>query len=403
MIATKATTADKFSISNAAPYNVALGWCLLLFALVSPAFLALSHAPAGVVFALLEEQRAFEARTMIALLGIWLLALSPILRQYCLPSEKQAVVCLIAWGSLFCAAGYACSSRSSATVWLIVLGAIVNLAVWIELVKRVWTQRASYGRRIALAMIFFGLLLITATALAQIHAEVFQFTLLGAEDGFTWRTLRLARVAAIALPLLTLFYEEVADFDRVPRRLAAFGYLMMLCGTFAMATLLVGAGVILPELKTLLAIPSIATFIAVLCGFVLARMHASRLETWGWLLIALSLAAGLLMGLYAFADGWLTLDYPGEYSDYARRVIRFAHADCVVIGFAAILAARTPGVENTRLLRASAQLLLLGGIVTIAAPLFILLAHGASVLSSVGPALATAAILLYLAAKYRWP
>jgi hypothetical protein len=400
MHAAAATTPTNFSISRAAPYHAALGWCLLVLALLAPAVVALCRASGEGVAGFMEEARVSEARTLIALLGILQLALLPTLREYFLPSESQVIHPLMALAALASAAGYACGLRWPFAIWLIVVGALVNLAVWIELIKRIYTRRGSCSRKVAVGMTFFGLLLIAVAALAQLYAEFSQFTPLGPEDGFTWRALRLARVAAIALPVLTLFYKELADFAPERRRLAAFGYPMMLCGTLGMATLLVGAGVFLPELKTLLALPSITTFIAVLCGVFLARRQPSRLAASGWLLIALSLAAGLLMGLYAFGDGWVALDYPGEYSDYARRVIRDAHADCVIIGLAALLAARTPGLENTRLLRVSAQLLLLGGVVTIAAPLLILLAPGAAVLSSVGPALAAGALLLCLTDKY---
>ncbi|MGH7854772.1 MAG: hypothetical protein ACREP3_15095, partial [Candidatus Binatia bacterium] len=304
---------------------------------------------------------------------------------------------LTASGSLLAGVGYALSLRWSYAPWLIVIGAIMNLAVLMDLMKSRSARQSNRDNRIILTMLCFGMLLIAVLALAQLQAERFAFAVLGPDDGFTLRTLRLARVAAIVLPVLSLLYQGLVDRTDPSDRVAAWGRLGMICGTVGMATLLLAAGVISSNLKVLLVIPSVAIFAGVVCGFPLARRHAAPLEAWGWFLIALSMAAGLLMGLYAFANPWVTLEFPGEYNDYARRVIRLAHVDCVILGLSAIFLAREIKPISGSQRRIALPSLVVGSIITITMPLLLLLTNFSSALLSIGPALVTAAIVFCVA------
>jgi hypothetical protein len=268
-----------------------------------------------------------------------------------------------------------------------------------ELVKKPPTRRDNRDNRIILTMLCFGMLLLATMALGQLHAAHFQFAVLGPDDGFTWRTLRLARVAAITLPVLSLLYQGLAERADPSDRVTSWGRFGMNCGTVGMATILVGAGGIFFNLKVLLVIPSVAIFIGVVCGLALARRHATPLEAWGWLLIALSMAAGLLMGVYAFASPWVTLEFPGEYNEYARRLIRLAHVDCVILGLAAIFVAREIKPMSGWQRRIRAPLLIVGSIIMIGTPFLLLLKNFSSALLSIGPALVTATILFCIASN----
>jgi hypothetical protein len=297
-------------------------------------------------------------------------------------------------GALLAGFGYALSLRWSYAAWLIVIGAILNLIVLMELLKRPYMPRDNRDDRIILAMLFFGMLLLAIMALAQLQAAYSQSAVLGQDDGFTLRTLRLARVAAIVLPVLSILYQGLIDRADRSDRVVVWGRFGMICGTVGMATILVAAGVIFPNLKVLLVIPSVAIFVGVVCGFALARRHAAPLEAWGWLLIAFSMAAGLLMGLYAFANPWVTLEFPGEYNDYARRLIRLAHVDCIIFGLSAIFIAREIKPTSGWPWRFGAPLFIVGSVATVGMPFLLLLTNFSSAFLSIGPALVTAGILL---------
>lgn len=389
------------STASTARFNQHMGWFLLLTALagemgVSP--WSLNQEPRSLT-PVLEQAAALQAQTMIAILGIFQLAISRLLQNCSVASERTIATWFTGLGSLLAAFGYALSLHWIYAAWLIITGAILNLVVLMELMKKPHTRRGNRDNRIIFTMLCFGMLLLAIMALGQLQAAYFQFAVLGPDDGFTWRTLRLARVAAIALPVLSLLYQGLVERADPSDRVAGWGRLGMICGTVGMATILVAAGVIFFNLKVLLVIPSVAIFVGVVCGFALARRHAAPLEAWGWLLIALSMAAGLMMGLYAFANPWVTLEFPGEYNDYARRLIRLAHTDCVILGLAAIFVAREIEPMSGWQRRIGAPLLIVGSISTVGTPFLLLLTNLSSELLSIGPALITATILFCIASS----
>ncbi|MGH7855666.1 MAG: hypothetical protein ACREP3_19635, partial [Candidatus Binatia bacterium] len=116
-------------------FNQNTGWCLLLTALASAAWLApwSLNQESRVVAPTLEQTTAAAAQTMIAVLGIFQLATPQLLRNYSLASERNITAWLTASGSLLAGVGYALSLRWSYAPWLIVIGAIMNLAVLMDL------------------------------------------------------------------------------------------------------------------------------------------------------------------------------------------------------------------------------------------------------------------------------
>ena len=155
---------------------------------------------------------------------------------------------------------------------------------------------------IAFRVLCIGMLFAVVVGVLQSKPGI--FASLGPQDGLRLRMLRLAQIAFIALPLLTLLYEGLKARASLDSRLARLGWTAMLCGTW------------------------------------LARRHGRPLERWGWLLIALSMAAGLLMGLYAFDGPLPPPAFVGAYNDLVRRVIRQAHAYTIVVGLISILISR---------------------------------------------------------------
>ena len=167
----------------------------------------------------------------------------------------------------------------------------------------------------------------------------------------------------------------------------------MLCGTIGIPVILTLAAFMSFGFKLLLPIPANAIFIGTLCGAWLAKRHARLLELWGWLLIAVSIAAGLVIGLFAFDGPLPPPGFVGGYNDVVRTLIRLAHTYCIVFGLATIFISRH--LEERRQTdwpaRVGRPLLVAGSVTSV---VVILLLTGvelpASVLS-VGPVLVTVA------------
>jgi hypothetical protein len=157
---------------------------------------------------------------------------------------------------------------------------------------------------------------------------------LGAWDGLRMRLFRLARVAAVALPLLTLFLSDLAPRVGGGSAMARRALRAMLFGAAAMPLLLAAAAFTRLEFRMLLPLPALAVVYAAFSAALLAR-GAHPAELWGWRLVAASTAAGLVMGLYAF-DAPLLGDFAGAYNGALRTAIRAAHEAAIIAGMALI-------------------------------------------------------------------
>ena len=101
------------------------------------------------------------------------------------------------------------------------------------------------------------------------------------------------------------------------------------------------------------------------------------------------------MGLYAFAAPWVTMQFPGEYNDHARRLIRLAHVDCVVLGLIAIYIAREIEEVKSRWMPRTVKLLLLFGSISMVGLPLLFAVTGLSIATlNIGPAFIVAAIML---------
>lgn len=136
------------------------------------------------------------------------------------------------------------------------------------------------------------------------------------------RLLRLARVAAVALPFLALAFARLSR-ERPPDRWARWGGRLMVVGMVGMPLLLFGAALLHPALKYLLFIPADAMTLSVSIAAVLAWRRGAQLAALSWGLVGLSMVFGLLMGVYAF-DGPLPSPV-GPYDDALRQSLRASH------------------------------------------------------------------------------
>lgn len=191
-----------------------------------------------------------------------------------------------------------------------------------------------------MTLLALGIGLLCAAMVGLLQMSPVMLTDIGPYDALRSRMLRLAQIAFIALPLLTLLYEGLMAHAPRDGHVARWGRTAMLCGTIGLPSLLATAGLIHVELKYFLPLPAIAMFAGTLSGACLARRYGRPLERWGWLLITSGMAAGLLMGLYAFDGPLPSPAFIGAYNDLVRRVIRQAHAFAIVVGFLSILLAR---------------------------------------------------------------
>lgn len=192
--------------------------------------------------------------------------------------------------------------------------------------------------RITLPALCIGILLAVALGVLQTNPGL--LTVVGSAVDLRLRMLRLAQIAFIALPLLTLLYEGLMARAAGDSWLARWGRTAMLCGMIGLPSILTVASLTHVEFKSFLLFPAVAMFAGTLCGASLARRYGRPLEHCGWLLIAFSMAAGLIMGLYAFDGPLPPPAFIGAYNDIVRRVIRQAHAYAIVVGFISILISR---------------------------------------------------------------
>ncbi len=302
--------------------------------------------------------------------------------------ERWAVSLLTGCGALLYTVGYVLAPIVHLAVGLIPVGALLNFAGFALLLARapggVW--------RVVLPVLCLGMALDAAMGLFAVNPELFLPAYLGPADGVRLRMLRLARAAAIALPAVTLLYEGLAA-RAANDRLVRVGRVLLWCGVSTMSATLALAAFTDVRVKYLLAVPGPTTFAGTSIGVVLAWKYATRLETWGWLLVAASMGVGLLMGLYAFDGPLPTPEFLGGYSDFARRLSRLGHSYCIVLGLLSVFVARDANHPTQRL---GVPLLIVGTVVTLVAQIVVAAEWLPVGALAVGPVLLVPAVVLCL-------
>lgn len=196
----------------------------------------------------------------------------------------------------------------------------------------------SHTPSIVLAVVAAGALLDAALLTAAVRPELFPS--LGPQDGVALRMLRLARVAAVTIPLLSfLHFELVGGCDRPPRA-ARIGEIAFTFGAAGLPIALTLAATVSPVVRHVLFIPADAAIVGVACSFLIARREGRRLEALGLVLIAASMVIGLGMGGYAFGGPLHEPAFLGGYRETARVLLRSSHAGAIVLGLLAITLSR---------------------------------------------------------------
>ena len=146
----------------------------------------------------------------------------------------RSAALLSASGAVLYAAGYALGVFWQACLWVVLCGSLLNLCGFLFLVWVGPSGRYAYALKLGLPVVCFGMLLDLLSGLAATYPNLFIPAYLGAEDGVRLRMLRLARVAVIALCVLTLLYQGLAQQKTPQRRFTEWGHLSLLCGTIGM-------------------------------------------------------------------------------------------------------------------------------------------------------------------------
>ncbi|MEO8268845.1 MAG: hypothetical protein ABI557_03935, partial [Aureliella sp.] len=233
---------------------------------------------------------------------------------------RQTVAILTTLGATIYTVGYVLGLAWPSCHWLVLAGSLLN---FIGFAYFLWAQpvgvHAVQINRIV-PIVCFGMLLDFAAGLFEVLPEQFVLEHFGAADGVRLRMMRLARVAAIALSVLTLLYYSAPRHSTQHRHTNAWSVFALACGAIGMPVILAAACFTSLHWKYLLALPAAATLVGVYSALIFSLQRAKPLECWGWALIATSTSAGMLMGLYAFDGPLETPDFLGAYNETPRRL-----------------------------------------------------------------------------------
>lgn len=334
------------SFVSAGKLNRLLGWTTLLIGLGLSAALDpwLFDATAAVDFQSSQRPAVRHAQGVVIAMALLQLAMAHLLATSAFArSVRQIAAILTTLGAVSYITGYVLGLWWPALQWLVLVGSLVNFSGFAYL-QRVGATGA-FARQIEmiLPVACFGMLLDFVAGLLPLLPDSFVLEHIGAGDEVRLRMLRLARVAAIALSVLTLLYYGLAQQAGLDRAAPRRGGTSLALGAVGMPLILAVSCFATMHAKYLLPLPATAVVIGVYLGFVLSLKHGDTLERWGWLLIAASTSVGMLIGLYAFDGPIPTPGVMGDYNDLPRRLTRLAHSYCIVLGIMAIFLSRQRG------------------------------------------------------------
>ena len=292
--------------------------------------------------AVLDSALAAADHRNVALIGFAfvLLALAEMKREGGLPAARCAAAWwLIHHGAISYAAGCVVGLFFQPLLLLAPLGAlgvVAGLALLLLRTSAGWDNREL---RFLLGILLLGSALEVALSFYGVLSEVLAAPLAD-PNTLPMRMLRLARVAAMTLPVLALLYRRLAERKALASAAASWGCLAIFAGAALMPAVLCLASWVDPRCKYLLPMPAMLVFFACAIAGRLARGTARHPESFGWLLIATSMGAGMLMGTYSFEGPLPPPEFVGDYGDFVRLLIRQAHGYGIVFGVTAIFAAR---------------------------------------------------------------
>jgi hypothetical protein len=377
-------------------WNRVIGYLLLFAGLaITPSLDARSFSqpiPRESNSQVLQER---HAQGVVLAMAIMQLAVGRLLATDSFSKRDQSIAGVsTALGSVLYAAGYCLDLGPG----FVIAGGFLNLAGIAYLIARQPTGRYAREIRLILPVVAFGMLLNLASALPALAQNEAIAEHLGDAAGLRRRMLRLARVAALALSVLTLLYYGISSSsDPFTDR---FGGILIV-GAVGMPLVLTAAALFWIPAKYLLPLPATAAFVGVVAAWLSARRTANRLEQAGWLTILVSLSVGLLMGLYAFDGPFPTPRFLGSYMEHARRLSWTAHSYAVVLGIIAVFLAREiRGTRASVWIRLSATAYAVGAIVMVTVLLIGMITAVPPLAFALGPILSIVGVTATLVLAY---
>lgn len=158
------------------------------------------------------------------------------------------------------------------------------------------------------------------------------------------RLLRLGSMAAFAIPMMVLLAAREQQYQPVLQRGASSVVALLLrwepvlfaIGAATLGTILVAGALLHREILWLSPLGADTTIAA--CAAAAVRAHARHdpLARSGWLLLCLSMTAGLLMGGYSFGGPLPVPGFIGEYGTLTRIILRDSHVILICLGIVCV-------------------------------------------------------------------
>src|SRR5262245_50342067 len=339
--------ANKFgSVLCSAKLNQSLGWTLLLASFAGSIWLTPSSSSRGDPSDISRIISSRQGYIMMVGMGFLQLTVAQVVKSRLTCTRTLSLsLLLIVGGGLLYGLGNTSILRWEISPWLIISGAMTSLAGLAILLKKKPEGLADNEIRIAFRIFCFGLALETVKGVLDLKPELFPYDL-GAEDGLRLRMLRLARISSFALPALACLFQQLACNAAPCGRTELWGRRGILSGTIGIPLVLTAASLTNVKLRVLVAIPANAMFAGALAAMWLSHGQKRFVETLGWLLVALSMGTGMLMGLYAFDALLQPPPWIGGYNDSARSLLRQAHVFSTVCGLMTLFVPRGLATTN---------------------------------------------------------
>ncbi len=165
-------------------------------------------------------------------------------------------------------------------------------------------------------------------------------------DSVRMRMLRLARMAAVALPLLASLQEELmakADHGLKWVRRGQWGIRI---GAVGMPAMLTGCALTWWNRKGGLMLLTLSMMYGVFMSARLARNEGRAFERASWLVVFYSMCVGFVISAFSFGGPFPTPRVIGQYPELPRAIIRQAHTYAIVFGIVGVVLARHPAKRS---------------------------------------------------------
>src|SRR5258708_1662434 len=223
-------------------WNRQLGWAMLVVGFAGAVALdpwSLSERDPTL---LVGSPRMAIRQTQAVVIGMAFLQLmvAQILSMASVHGRVQAMApCLSALGALVYTAGYFLHVAWTGSPWLMVAGALLNFVAFALLALAGGVRQARRDVEAVLLVFCFGMLVDALMGLFAADPLRFLPDYIGRDDEVRPRMLRLARAAAIALPMLTFLYQGLATRQKPGLGVFRWGGFAMMFGSIGMPLFLI--------------------------------------------------------------------------------------------------------------------------------------------------------------------